>query len=99
MIQTAIRPLRIDKKLTKWILWCACPHRCHYCDRRLKLKTATIDHMKSRASGGSDDPVNLRIACLRCNAKKGQSTYLGFVSRTTSENRTNQMALQQGAQP
>jgi 5-methylcytosine-specific restriction endonuclease McrA len=31
----------------------------------------TTDHIRPKSKGGSDDPGNLRAACLHCNSAKG----------------------------
>ena len=40
---------------------------CHYCGG----PATTVDHVRPKAAGGTDDEVNLVAACLRCNARKG----------------------------
>jgi 5-methylcytosine-specific restriction endonuclease McrA len=30
----------------------------------------TADHIVAKANGGTDDPSNLRVLCLRCNSAK-----------------------------
>lgn len=32
---------------------------------------ATLDHLTPLSRGGSDDPENLRLSCLRCNRRRG----------------------------
>lgn len=56
--------------------------RCHYCGRGMTLKWrkrqtpppngATIDHVKPRCAGGTDDESNLVVCCAACNAAKGR---------------------------
>ena len=46
---------------------------CHWCDRILSAwdsgrgDAMTIDHIKRRRDGGSDEPANLVLACWTCN--------------------------------
>jgi 5-methylcytosine-specific restriction endonuclease McrA len=57
--------------------------KCHYCGKsnlnpdvppdapRHKLgRLATIDHVRPRCKGGSDEESNLVVACFKCNQKK-----------------------------
>lgn len=50
---------------------------CVYCELDMKgtdPRLITLDHLKPRTKGGTDDPSNLVTACLRCNCvKKDQS--------------------------
>jgi 5-methylcytosine-specific restriction endonuclease McrA len=46
------------------------PH-CGYCDAKLTLEEATIDHIIPLDRGGSNGQDNLRLACKACNGKKG----------------------------
>jgi 5-methylcytosine-specific restriction enzyme A len=41
-------------------------HICHYCGAH----ATTVDHVISKAKGGSDDHTNLVAACASCNASK-----------------------------
>lgn len=44
-------------------------HVCAYCgDRDGPLE---VDHIIPRSAGGTNDPVNLTIACKSCNSSKG----------------------------
>jgi len=47
---------------------------CQYCGRRFPPARLTIDHIIPRSRGGSDDWNNLVVACIECNAKKGDYT-------------------------
>lgn len=45
---------------------------CEYChsSERLSASRFTIDHIKPRSLGGSDDLENLALACRRCNERR-----------------------------
>ena len=48
--------------------------RCEYC--RLPQAWAPVaphhvEHVRARQHGGTDDPANLALACVRCNVNKG----------------------------
>lgn len=52
--------------------------RCIHCQRRLvvaadgePIGAATIEHIVARQQGGGEDPMNLALACARCNHQKG----------------------------
>lgn len=45
--------------------------KCYWCDIGLKHKTATVDHLKPLALGGSKDRCNTVLSCGPCNFKKG----------------------------
>ena len=44
--------------------------RCVYCDRDIS-KRASVDHIVPIDQGGTSDPENLQLTCLRCNQSKG----------------------------
>ena len=47
--------------------WCGCPTRlCDECDP----DQATIEHIKPRCKGGTNDPSNLTSACRQCNCRR-----------------------------
>lgn len=56
---------------------------CAFCDldmRGMDARLITLDHIKPRSKGGTDDPKNLVTACLRCNCVKKDTnltTYCG----------------------
>ncbi|WP_322768413.1 HNH endonuclease [Frankia sp. Cr1] len=45
-------------------------HRCHWCGRW----AGTVDHVKAKADGGTDDDTNLVAACGPCNSSRGGTT-------------------------
>ena len=59
---------------------------CVYCRQQTRKETgywntATIDHVKARSRGGSDQVHNLVHACLRCNTLKKNLPVLEFLGR------------------
>lgn len=44
---------------------------CRYCGRQ---DATTVDHVRPRCQGGSDDADNLVMACRSCNSRKGGRT-------------------------
>jgi 5-methylcytosine-specific restriction endonuclease McrA len=44
--------------------------RCIYCEKKLSLTTATIDHFVPRSRGGTGHYSNLRLSCKPCNSWK-----------------------------
>lgn len=52
-------------------------HRCVYCRAKGPL---SLDHLRPRSKGGSNDSSNLVTACMRCNVERGDTplaTWLG----------------------
>lgn len=48
---------------------------CYYCRRKFTKRgptRATIEHLKARMDGGTDDLSNLAAACFQCNQHRGQ---------------------------
>ena len=44
---------------------------CHYCGRPITYETATFDHLRPKARGGTNAVGNLVLACEPCNRAKG----------------------------
>jgi 5-methylcytosine-specific restriction endonuclease McrA len=44
---------------------------CYLCGRQPRGGQQTLDHVIPLARGGIHDPSNLRVACRRCNSRKG----------------------------
>lgn len=49
------------------------PKRCYICKTPLSFETATVDHIRPKAHGGKNQSKNFKLACLRCNARKGET--------------------------
>ena len=45
--------------------------RCHWCDEKLSIKTATLDHKVPLSKGGLNNFNNYVLACYDCNQKRG----------------------------
>lgn len=52
-------------------VWLREQGRCFYCDRAVTPEGAVMDHWVPVAAGGGDGFDNLRLACVGCNAWKG----------------------------
>ncbi len=46
-------------------------HRCQYCGVRPPQSQLTVDHVVPRSRGGRTNWENCVVACIRCNARKG----------------------------
>lgn len=57
--------------------------RCKYCLCQLSYKTATRDHVKARAVGGTDERNNIVACCVRCNVVKGKTPVTLFTRMIT----------------
>ncbi|MGK2876195.1 MAG: HNH endonuclease [Nocardioides sp.] len=49
--------------------------RCQYCGDPVGPGTATLDHVIPQVLKGSDEPDNLKTACLLCNSIKSGRSY------------------------
>jgi len=47
---------------------------CQYCGGQFNKADLTIDHVVPRSRGGRDTWVNLVLACVKCNVRKGDRT-------------------------
>jgi hypothetical protein len=58
---------------TRTLVWARAESRCEYCRvRQDHVELAHhIEHIVARKHGGDDDPLNLCVACERCNLFKG----------------------------
>ena len=56
------------------LVWQRARSCCEYCrlhQSHSPFRTFHIDHIRARKHGGTDDPVNLALACDRCSFHKG----------------------------
>ncbi len=49
-------------------------YTCQYCGARPGTEELTIDHIIPRSQGGESSWENCVVACVRCNARKGNRT-------------------------
>ena len=49
-------------------------HTCQYCGETYSVDNLSIDHVTPRSRGGDSNWTNCVVACIRCNAKKGDRT-------------------------
>ncbi len=45
--------------------------KCAYCDKELDIKSATIDHIVPKYTGGHNVKSNMVCSCSKCNRSKG----------------------------
>jgi 5-methylcytosine-specific restriction endonuclease McrA len=72
-VQVAQSDLRFTVERERWV------GPCLFCGGRLALdpvtgEGATLEHIRPRTDGGSDDLANLGLAHGRCNHEKGRRT-------------------------
>lgn len=56
-------------------------YACVYCGTRKRL---SLDHIKPRSKGGSNEASNLLTACCRCNIERGTCSLTKFVGPETA---------------
>lgn len=61
----------IEAPFTRQNLFRRDDHRCQYCAAKPPHSQLTIDHVIPRARGGRTTWENCVVACVRCNARKG----------------------------
>lgn len=70
------RLLRIFRRDGQRCFWCDHPVRTHRQMRRMadttRIRIATVDHVKSRDEGGSNELYNLVAACSVCNVERSR---------------------------
>lgn len=53
--------------------------QCPYCEKTLKVKNISVDHIESEYNGGATTLENARIVCKRCNTRKGTLSHKEYV--------------------
>jgi 5-methylcytosine-specific restriction endonuclease McrA len=48
---------------------------CYWCRKEFPMEKLTIDHLKPKSKGGSNNLENLRLACFECNNSRGNSLF------------------------
>jgi 5-methylcytosine-specific restriction endonuclease McrA len=72
------------KKNKRLALYLRDAFTCAFCGIDMKgtdPRLITLDHIKPRAQGGTDDPTNLVTACLRCNCVKKDTNITKFCGK------------------
>ncbi len=54
------------------------PVNCHWCSCLVAFARATVDHVRPRSEGGSDDLANVVVACDDCNQLRNHWNQRGF---------------------
>jgi 5-methylcytosine-specific restriction endonuclease McrA len=76
-------------KSTIKTLWGIQEGRCYYCLLKLgeiiERENYHVDHIKPLAKGGQHDPLNLALACAKCNQQKHKKTEKAFIEMLTKK--------------
>jgi 5-methylcytosine-specific restriction endonuclease McrA len=59
------------EKVDPWAIYERDGGRCHICGRHVAKKDMSLDHLIPVSKGGDHLAVNIRLAHLRCNIKRG----------------------------
>ena len=69
------------RKETRFGIYLRDRFECQYCSRDLhnaRPMDVTLDHLKPRCKGGTNDPRNLVTACRRCNCSRKDRSWREF---------------------
>ncbi|GAL30181.1 HNH nuclease [Vibrio variabilis] len=66
---------------------------CVYCRCNLNISTATVEHVRSVAEGGTDNSSNLVMACSRCNQGKSGAPLSEWLERCRAYGYQPQMQI------
>ena len=58
-------------KVTKKNIWLRDGGHCQYCEKKITLSDATVDHVVPKSKGGTNNWENVTLSCSKCNQKKG----------------------------
>ena len=53
--------------------------RCIYCNRKLNIQNATMDHIVPISKGGNNCQVNLITCCFVCNNERGDMEFTKYL--------------------
>ena len=73
-LQYLIKRPRPRVKLSRREVFARDRHTCQYCGKRFPTEDLSIDHVTPRSQGGHSSWLNCVVACLKCNARKGNRT-------------------------
>lgn len=59
-----------DLRKTRWWQQKTAPGKCHFCEKQVKFKDLTMDHLLPLARGGRSTKDNIVPCCKTCNTKK-----------------------------
>ncbi len=54
------------------------PVNCHWCRCQIKFHQATVDHVRPRSEGGTDELSNLVVSCADCNQLRNEWNLKGI---------------------
>lgn len=77
MVTRARRHTRAAYQATRRLVLEAAGYRCVIHGPRCTERATTVDHIRPIVDGGSDDPANLRAACVACNSAGGAALVNG----------------------
>lgn len=69
-----VRPKSIGVRFNKANVFLRDKGHCVYCNKKLALRTSTIDHVIPKSRGGKTNFQNVVIACGKCNWQKSNKT-------------------------
>lgn len=89
-----------EVKLNRRNLYARDGNICQYCGHHFSTKELTIDHVVPRVQGGEQSWVNLVVACMKCNARKGgrtpQQAHMHLVRKPHKPRRNPSITLRLG---
>jgi 5-methylcytosine-specific restriction endonuclease McrA len=89
-----------EVKLNRRNLYARDGNICQYCGHHFSTKELTIDHVVPRVQGGEQSWVNLVVACMKCNARKGgrtpQQAHMHLVRKPSKPRRNPSITLRLG---
>ncbi len=59
-----------DLRKSRWWQQKTASGKCYFCDKKVKFKDLTMDHLLPLARGGRSSKDNLVPCCKSCNTKK-----------------------------